>query len=54
MKTTVAVSKADLAEMGVSAEQLEGALKQTLEGGMNIDGDTLYINDADVTVVVSN
>ena len=54
MKTTVAVTKADLAEMGVSAEQLEGALKQTLEGGMNIDGDTLYINDADVIVVVSN
>lgn len=53
MKITVEVTQADLAEMGVSAEQLEGAVKQEIEGGLDVDGDTLYINDADVTVVVA-
>lgn len=54
MKITVEVTQADLAEMGVSAKQLEDAVKQEIEGGLDVDGDTLYINDADVTIVVTN
>ena len=54
MKVTVEVTQADLAEMGVSAEQLEDAVKQEVEGGLDVDGETRYINDADVTVVVVN
>lgn len=54
MKVTVEVTQADLAEMGVSTEQLEDAVKQEVEGGLDVDGDTLYINDARVTVVVVN
>ena len=53
MKITAEVTQADLAEMGVSAEQLADAVKQEIEGGLNVDGDTLYINDADVTVEVA-
>ncbi len=54
MKVTVEVTQADLAEMSVSVEQLEDAVKQEVEGGLDVDGETLYINDTDVTVVVVN
>lgn len=47
MKFTVEVTHVELAEMGVSPEQLEIAVKQEIESGLNVDGDTLYINDAD-------
>ena len=54
MKVTVEVTQGDLAEMSVSVEQLEDAVKQEVEGGLDVDGETLYINDTDVTVVVVN
>lgn len=54
MKFTVEVTHVELAEMGVSPEQLEVAVKQEIESGLNVDGDTLYINDAYVIVVVAN
>jgi hypothetical protein len=54
MKFTVEVTHVELAEMGVSPEQLEVTVKQEIESGLNVDGDTLYINDADVIVVVAN
>lgn len=53
MKVTVEVTQAELAEMGVSVEQLESAVKEEMESGLEIDGDTLYINDADVSVMVA-
>ena len=35
MKVTVEVTQADLAEMSVSVEQLEDAVKQEVEGGLD-------------------
>ncbi len=52
MKITIGVTQGDLVEMGVSPDQLEQAVQRQLEGGLDVDGDTLYINDTDVTVVV--
>jgi multidrug efflux pump subunit AcrB len=54
MKITIEVTQEDLAEMGVSTEQLEDAVKQEIHGGLEVDGDTLYVNDADVSVVVAD
>lgn len=53
MKITVQVSEADLADMGAMPDELEDAVRLAIESGLNIDGDTLYINDAIVQVVVA-
>ena len=52
MKITIGVTQGDLVEMGVSPDQLEQAVQRQLEGGLDVDGDTLYINGADVSVVI--
>lgn len=54
MKVTVELTQADLVEMAVSPEQLEEAVKRQIMGGIDVDGDTLYIYDADVTVVIND
>ena len=54
MKLRIEVTCSDLVEMNVSPKQLEAAMKQQVESGLDIDGDTLYINNADVAVVVSD
>ena len=54
MKFTVEVTHVELAEMGVSPEQLEVTVKQEIESGMNVYASTLDRNDADVIVVVAN
>ncbi len=54
MKITVEVTQSELAEMGLSAEQLEHGVKQVVEGGLDVDGDTLYISDAAMTVLVAD
>lgn len=54
MKITIKVKQDDLDEMGVTSEQLEAAVKDSVMGGLDVDGDTLYINDAVVDVVVEN
>ncbi len=46
MKVTVEVTQADLAEMSVSVEQLEDAVKQEVEGGLDVDGETLYLTSS--------
>lgn len=52
MRVTVEVTPADLTEMDVTADQLEEAVRNEL-GSLDVEGDTLYINDLDVAVVVS-
>ena len=54
MKVTIKMTLGDLAEMGVSAEQLEEAVTRQIEGGLDVGGDTLYINGADVSVVIDD
>lgn len=54
MKVTVEVTQDDLAEMGVTAEQLEDAVTIKIEGGFDIEGDVLFINSANVTVVIND
>lgn len=52
MNVIIKVTQDDLAEMGVSAEQLQEAVTRQIEGGLDVDGDTLYIDGADVSVVI--
>lgn len=52
MRVKVEVTKADLAEMDVTEEQLEQAVRNEL-GCLNVEGGALYINDLDVAVVVN-
>lgn len=52
MRVTVEVTKDDLVEMNVTPDQLEEAVRNEL-GSLDVEGDTLYINQLDVTVVVS-
>ena len=51
MQVTVKVTPSDLAEMDVTKEQLEEAVRNNL-GSLDVEGDTLYINSLDVSVVV--
>lgn len=51
MRVKVEVSESDLAEMGVTTEQLEEAVRNEL-GSLDVEGDDLYINELVVTVVV--
>lgn len=53
MRVTVEVTQDDLVEMDVTPEQLEEAVRNEL-GSLDVEGDSLYINDLDVTVVVSD
>lgn len=53
MRVTVEVTQGDLVEMDVTPEQLEEAIRNEL-GNLNVEGDPLYINQLDVTVVVSD
>ena len=53
MRVTVEVTQEDLVEMDVTPEQLEEAVRNEL-GSLDVEGDSLYINDLDVTVVVSD
>lgn len=50
MRVTVEVTKADLAEMEVTEDQLEEAVRNGL-GCLNVGGDSLYLNDLAVAVV---
>jgi hypothetical protein len=52
MRVTVEVTKADLAEMEVTEDQLEEAVRNEL-GCLNVGGDALYLNDLAVAVVVN-
>lgn len=52
MRVNIDVAPADLAEMGMTAEQLQEAARNAL-GKLDVDGDALYINDLDVQVLVS-
>lgn len=54
MKVVVKVTSAELAEMESSEDQLEGAVRSALTGGID-DGDgTLYLNDVHVDVQVTD
>jgi hypothetical protein len=53
MRVTVELTKQDLAEMGATAELLEGSVRQQLSS-LDLEGDTLYITDVNVTVVVTD
>lgn len=54
MRVTIEVTQDDLVEMAVTAEQLEEAVKREILGGLDVDGDTLYIYDATVSVVIND
>lgn len=53
MRVTVEVTQDDLDEMDVTPEQLEEAVRNEL-GSLDVEGDSLYTNEIDVTVVVSD
>lgn len=53
MRVTVEVTQDDLVEMDVTPEQLEEAVRNEL-GSLDVEGDALYINQLDVTIVVSD
>lgn len=52
MRVTVEVTEADLAEMKVTEDQLEEAVRNEL-GCLNVGGDALYLNDLTVSVVIN-
>ena len=52
MRVNIEATPADLAEMGVTAEQLQETARNALSR-LDVDGDALYINDLDVHVLVS-
>lgn len=52
MNVTIEVIEDDLAELGVSAEQLKEAVTRKIVGGLDVDGDTLYINGEGVSVAI--
>lgn len=54
MKVTVEVTHDDLAEMAVTPQVLQEALKLKIEGGLDVNGDLLYIYGADVSVVIND
>lgn len=51
MRVIVEVATSDLAEMQVTAEQLEASVRNQF-GSLNVEGDPLYINQMDVVVTV--
>ena len=52
LRVTVEVTADDLAEMGVTEEQLEEAVRDKM-GSLAVDGYALYFNDLGVSVVVA-
>jgi len=52
LRVTVEVTADDLAEMGVTQEQLEEAVRDKM-GSLDVEGDALYFNDLGVSVVVA-
>lgn len=53
MEVIVRVPQADLQEMDVDAQQLQEAVRSELSS-MDVDGDTLYIADPQVSVEVTD
>ncbi|WP_170094853.1 hypothetical protein [Simplicispira suum] len=53
MKIVVKVTRAELAEMDSSEEQLEDAVRNAVTGGIDDGNGTLYLNDVHVDVQVT-
>lgn len=53
MRVTVEVTTEDLTLMGITEEQLEIAVRNEL-GSLDVEGEPLYINDIEVSVVVAD
>lgn len=54
MRIAVEVSSADLAEMALTNEQLQVAVKRQVESGSDVDGDTIYLSNVQVCVSVTS
>jgi hypothetical protein len=52
LRVIVEVTADDLAEMGVTQEQLEETVRDKM-GSLDVEGDALYFNDLGVSVVVA-
>jgi len=54
MRIAVEVSSTDLAEMALTNEQLQVAVKRQVESGLDVDGDTIYLSNVQVCVLVTS